>query len=89
MKKPEKKPAPVGTNCEKCRKRVVYHVARRGPGARVAIRCAYCMRVFCLSCAIPHFGVERDDRHAALIAQKVAAKIAQIARGKRPERRSR
>lgn len=39
----------------------------------VAIRCAFCLRVFCLACAHKHFKVENEERFAALVAKRVVA----------------
>lgn len=61
------------TRCAKCRRVVHFELATTKPlkldaQRALAIRCAYCMQVFCKRCALPHFERENDARLAARVA---------------------
>ena len=90
-----------GTRCsnKRCGRRVYWNPDIRGwrsRGARavastpqVAIRCAWCFRVFCLSCSHAHFKAEEAHRLGKIIAEHVVVRLttlASVAKRKRATR---
>ena len=71
----------MSTTCAnpKCKRRVrfapVPTTVEWSPRSRtpLAIRCAFCLRVYCLRCSLKHFGSERDRRLAGVVAQHLVA----------------
>ncbi len=75
----------MSTTCanQKCKRRVrfapVPTTVEWSPRSRtpLAIRCAFCLRVYCLRCALKHFGSERDRSLAGVVAQHLVALFTQ------------
>lgn len=58
-----RKRASVRCSHHKCERRVYFDAQP------LAIRCGYCLQVYCRSHALKHFGVENIDRQAKQIAK--------------------
>lgn len=41
----------------------------------LAIRCAYCFRVFCVGCSTKHFAIENEERMVDKVARKVVSEV--------------
>jgi len=93
--------ATSSTRCsnKRCGKRVYWNPDIRGWRPRaaravaltppVAIRCAWCLRVFCLACSQAHFKAEEADRLGKIIAEHVVVRLttlASVAKRKRATR---
>ena len=76
-----------GPRCVACRRAVVFDPPPPGKGwnkawgpcpiqpSNLAIRCAYCFKVFCVKCSLPHFAIENEERMVGKVARQVAREV--------------